>query len=294
MSTVPSVPTQLSQPLPNVSVTGFVQAPQKELHIISAYLKAHEKLIIAVLILATTIGLYSKVIGWLYQHDKLKDQQAHEAAQAQIAQAAAIASQNAEKEAQYQDLKKQLDATRAQLNAEIAQRDTATIKQQVVDQSLPLTGLQSRWVDLLGTFGVYGAENGVHFEGNSLGTDTGKLYVEEGAARATVSKLEEVSQLEADSKDQKAIIADDATQIAALGNLNTGLHTQIDSLNGVIVKNGAACEADKTLIKAEARKSKLKWAIGGFIAGFLLRSIIHPGAGAVSPTAVGNVSVPAL
>jgi len=275
---------QTNTSLPFLSGLKAIEAEESK---ISHYLIKHEKLIIAVLVVAASIGFYVKVVGWLYNHDKLKDSEAHEAAAVQLAAEQATASKNVQAEAQYEELKAQLDATRAQLSAQIAQRDADTKKQQLADQTLPLTNLYSRWATLLGGEGYYGGKIG--YEGDS----TGRTYLDETGARQSVQMLEEVPQLKSDLKAETTIAVNDATQIASITDLNTGLHTQIDQLNGVIVKNGAACEADKTLMRAEFRKSKLKWIIGAFTAGFLLRSFIHP-AGAVSPTAVGNVSVPAL
>lgn len=232
------------------------------------WLKAHEKLIILVLCLAVGFHFYGKVINAWEAHDQRADALAHATLAANVNTANQIASENAKAAADYKTLAAQLADENKALAAAQTKRDTATQNQQVIDRSLPLPQLAARWTTLLNI-----APESVQVEPGDKGAPWALAITPEGA-QETVVQLESIPTLQSDLKDEHTVVTNQVTQIAGLENVNGGLNKQIDALNVVNTSEIAACTADKNLLKAQARKSKRHWFIGGFIAGFIVRQVV--------------------
>lgn len=258
---------------PNPSYT---IAPAQELHKISQYIKAHERLIVLVVCLAVGIHFYSAALGFLERRDQRLSDVAHATLAAQVtenaatAQAnAAIAATNTAAQAKYEQLVAQLAETNKALATAQAARDKATATQQATDRTLPAPELAARWTTLL------------NIPAESVQPAPGGFTVTPTGAQETVVTLEQVPQLQADLKDEQTLAANQSTQIVSLSELNTGLHTQItgldhqiDGLNAQIVDDKKVYDRDTALLKAQARKSKLKWFAGGYVAGLATRGIV--------------------
>ena len=230
-----------------------------ELSKVSTYIKAHERLIIIVLCLATGIFAYQKAAGLIAQHDQNVASVAHATLQAQVDTVKAQAANNAAEDAQYQQLASQLAIANASLAAAIAQRNVVTVKQQALDKTLAPADLATRWAGLL------------HAPASDIQSAPAGITVTPPVATQTVVALDLIPGLEANLADEKTIAAGGVTQITNLSALNSGLNKQIDGLNAEMTDQTKACTADKNLLKAQARKSKLHWFIGGFVTGIATR-----------------------
>jgi hypothetical protein len=235
---------------------------------ISRFLKTHEYLIIFVLCLIVGVHFYSKVISAWETHDQRVADAAHATLQANVATAQQIATVNAQAAAQYQQLATQLAASNKALATAQATRNTATQNQQTIDRTLPPNELATRWTTLL----KMDPQTVLVEPGGKEGPDA--LVITPEGARETVVQLESVPTLQANLKDEQTIVANQDTQIGNLAGVNVGLNKQIDALNVVNAAEIKACTDDKNLLKAKARKSKLKWFFGGFIVGFVTRQVV--------------------
>jgi hypothetical protein len=238
------------------------------LNAISTFLKAHERLIIIAVCLLVGLHFYGRVIGAWEAHDQRADTLAHATLQANVSAANQQADVNAKAAAQYQQLATQLAESNKALALAQATRNTATQNQQNTDRTLPPNELALRWTTLL-----HIAPESVLVEPGGKGIPDALLITPAGA-RETVVQLESIPTLQADLKDEQSVVANDQTQIGTLTTLNGGLNKQIDALNVVNESEIKACTDDKNLLKAQARKSKFHWFIGGFVTGFITRQVI--------------------
>lgn len=242
--------------------------PATELHKISAYIKAHERLIILLVCLGVGIHFYSRIIGAWESHDQRVADQAHATLQADIADTKAQADSNAKAAAAYQALAAQLADANKVLAAAQVTRNTATQTQQATDRILPPNELAIRWARLLNV-----EIQSIQVEPGGKGVPDA-LLVTPATATETVVQLESVPTLQADLKDEETIAANEATQITSLAGVNVGLNKQIDALNIENVAEINACTDDKNLLKAKARKSKFRWFLIGAGVGWFGRQAV--------------------
>lgn len=250
MTTTPAVPV----------VTAAVVST--EVSKISTYIKAHEKLIVIVLCLAAAIFAYQKGAGLIESYFQHKDNIAHATLQAQVDTVKAQALNNAAEDAQYQRLAQQLTTANASLAAAIAQRNVVTVKQQAVDKTLAPADLATRWAGLL------------HAPASDIQATAAGIAVTPPVATQTVVALDSIPGLEANLVDETTTAANLKEQLTNVSTLNSGLNKQIDGLNSELVDQTKVCTVDKNLLKAQARKSKLHWFLGGVVTGFVFRQII--------------------
>lgn len=229
--------------------------------VISTFLKAHETLIIILVVAVVLFFGYSKAITYLSSHDALVNNKAQITLQAQIDANKQSADTTAQVVLQYKDLVEKLIASNTQIAAAQQQRAQITQQQQVVDKTLPPPELAARWNTLLNMpAGVVPSVSGY--------TATGD------AAVATVQQLERIPQLSGDLEGQGTVLINDGKQIDALTAINAAQTSQIAGLGTQIQDQTKACVAQVASAKAAARKSKWHWFIGGFITGFVTRQII--------------------
>jgi hypothetical protein len=251
--------------------------PIPQLHIISAYLKAHERLII-VIIAATVLwfgyGKYADIRA--NEADKaLQEQKLVVAAQAQANQQLAAQVQKDEAQAAadkvaLQALTDKVTAQNQQLvQANIALANTLA-KQQKTDAALPVPDLVNRWAQLA---------PGTDFKG-AIGAGN-NVTVTPSNALATVQQLEKVPVLAAELANETAqkqnddqIIVNQNKSIFDLGTTIGDLHKQVDGKDKLIADNTKQCTDEKNVIKAQFRKSKRRWFYAGVVVGFVGRQII--------------------
>lgn len=222
---------------------------------LSQYVKAHERLIIVALLSAVFIFGYTKTITLIADRDKLKYQQTAATLTAQIEankKADVVAQQTI---AQYKALAEQLAAQNATLTAARSQRAVVTQKQQEVDKTLPPSALADRWTTL------------VNVDAANVKPSPEGYQVTQEAAVDTVTRLEMVPQLQEDLVGADKIIANDADQTRSLNGVVSALQLQVSGRDTQIADQTAACKAEVTSVKADARKSKWKWILAAFGAG---------------------------
>lgn len=231
---------------------------------ISSYIKAHERLIVILVLAGLSFVIYSKGVAYLVSRDQLAASKATQVLQAQAEINAKEATDAKQTLLQYQQLAQQLIASNQAIA--LAQQKLAvdTQKQQAVDKTLPPAALAARWTDL------------VKVSPETVQPSKEGYTVSQDTAQQTVSQLEAVPQLQTSITDWKQINSNDNKQIAGQDGVINSLHNQVDGLNKQITDADKACQAQITVVKAEARKSKLRWFIGGFVAGFISRQLIKP------------------
>ena len=247
MSTLPS-PAQTAKP----PVTPGV---------VSTFLKAHETLIIILVLAVVTFFGYSKAINYLSAHDALINNKAQVTLQAQIDANKQSADTTAQLVSRYSDLVTELIASNAKIAAAQTQRAQVTQKQQAVDKTLPPPELAARWNTLLKM-------------PSGVSPDANGYTATPDAAVATVTQLELVPQLQADLAGQQMLTSNGLQQIGGLTAINNSQAAEIAGLGTQIQDQTKACVAQVNSIKAAARKSKLHWFEFGFVTGFLARQFI--------------------
>ena len=233
-----------------------------------SWLQKHERLVLAViagLVLWFGIGKIDILIA---NHDNATLHQAQVVADQQAAVNAGLAQQAAYQAAQYKELAAQVAAQNAQLEAANVALSNALIKQQHVDATLPLPELAKRWVAV--TPGVE--------EANIKATPTG-ITVDDAGARATVEQLETVPDLigrltntQTELKNAQTLTTAEGQQIATLNTLVTGKDALLKDADKV-------CTEKIKTVKDAAAKSKRRWFIVGYVAGFLSRQYIKTATG---------------
>lgn len=228
---------------------------------IRTFLLDHERLIIVIVL----------AIGMVWGYGKYADIRAHDAdeafQQAKLAsdsQAKVVAAQAAQVQQDAVILKELQDKLEAQ-NAQLAQANVtlanALANQKKTDATLPLPQLAQRWDALVP-------------DANPVATPNGAVQLTAAGAVATVQALEEVPALKDELKNE--------TQLKLNGDLIIGqqktsidnLTTQVTGLQTLDTDHQTQCKADIAVVKAQARKSKIRWFKIGFVAGFISRQII--------------------
>ena len=232
---------------------------------ISTYVKAHERLVlagIAAVLLWFAVGHVESIIA---AHDNANLTQAKVVAQSQADKTAALAAQVEQQSAQYQALATKLDAQNAALVAANTQLATALAQRQKTDASLPPTELANRWAVLVP-------------QAKPTVTATG-LAVDTPGAVATVQQLESVPVLSAQLGNERTQLESTQKLLGLSQNETTTLSSEVSSLRVQIKDNQTVCNQQIAVVKAEARKSKRRWFLIGFVSGFITRQWIKTSTG---------------
>ena len=224
---------------------------------ISEIFKAHEKLILALIAAGVLWVAIGKIDTLIQHHDDANLKQAQVIAATQEDKNAAIAAQVANDKATFDALQSQIqakDAALIQANVALA---TALTKQQKVDATLPPTDLAARWNAL-----VPNADVSVS-NGQAVAPMTGAV--------ATVQQLELVpAQQQELANDQTLITNGNALAVAQTKQVSD-LTAQVTGLKLQSVDDLKVCNAQIAVIKADARRSKRRWFVAGFVAGIATR-----------------------
>jgi hypothetical protein len=227
---------------------------------ISGYIKTHERLALFVFASIALWFAIGKIDTLLANHDHANLQQAQVVAQVQQEKNEAIAKQMAQHDAEIEALNAKLEARDAQLTQIQAQLVTALTKQQAVDKTMTPTELIQRWNTLVPEAGAAVTPNGV-------------TLPSEGA-RATVIELEKapILQQQLDAKDEQ--LSNAQTLLKAEGQQVSDRDVLIVGLQAKSVDDAKVCETRIAVVKADARRSKRKWFIVGFVAGWVSRQVV--------------------
>lgn len=231
------------------------------------WLQQHERLIIVLLVLLAGAWGANRWFDYAALQDQQKTQQAQAALTQQKAANDALVKQIANTTAQYQAQFTALAQQTQQLQVSMATRQTQLKQQQTVDQKATPKELLNRWAQLVGP-NIADLPNAVTYEQN-VG-----IVVSQEAASATVASMEQIPVLQQNVHDlmtqneayqsaastSQTLIAEDAKEI-------TGLNAQLVDANKL-------CQDQISTIKAQARKSKMKWFGLGVVAGFIGKAFI--------------------
>ena len=221
-----------------------------QLHPISTYLKAHERLLIVLVLIVLSWFTFGKIQDVIAAHDH-----------ANLQQAQVVAAVQQEKQAaEYKALADKVNAQNAALEQANVNLANALIKQQRTDASLLPSELANRWTVLVP-------------QAKPVVTPTG-IAVDTPSAVATVQALEETPALRAQLNNERTqlenaqkLIVDEGTQIATLNTLVTGK-------DALLADDAKVCSAQIKVVKDAAAKSKRHWFYAGMVIGFIGRQLI--------------------
>lgn len=256
-----------STPSPVVSST----APVSVIHKISTYVQTHHPLIRLVIIALLIWVVWGKAVDLWANHEQKVFDAKSQSLQAQVDANAkqAVANADLAKQAQtlaanYQTLAASTLVENTKLQQINSQLVASTRKQQQADTVLPPAGLAARWQDISG------------LPVNSVTPNTdGSFGITGPAALVTVQQLENIAPLQAQLANVQTEKDNADKQLAAQGGVVTGLNNQVVGLQAQVtglraqnVKQVEVCTAQVNLVKAQARKSKRRYFVAGYVAGF--------------------------
>lgn len=231
-----------------------------QLHPISTYLKAHEHLLIVLVLVVLSWFALGKVQSVLAAHDNANLAQAKVTAAVQQEKNDALAKQIAQDKADYTALSTQVQARDAQLVQLQATLVTALARQQKVDATLPPTELVARWNKLVPQAGATVTPSGV--------------ALPSAGAIATVVELERAPELGKQLAASNEELANAKKLVAAEGTQVTSLTALVGGLQAKSVDDANTCKEQIKTVKDAARKSKRHWFIAGVIVGWVGRQLL--------------------
>ena len=228
-----------------------------EIMTISEYLKAHERLLLALVAAGVLWVGIGKVDTLIQHHDDANLKQAQVIAAQDASKNAAITAQVASDKAAFDALQTKLqaeDAALVQANVALA---TALTTQQKTDAILPPTDLVARWNSLVPQAAASVTPNGV--------------TLPSAGAVATVQQLELIPVQQQELTNEQTLVANGNALAAAQTKQVTDLTAQVTGLKLQSVDDAKVCQAQIAVVKADARKSKRRWFVAGFAAGIATR-----------------------
>jgi hypothetical protein len=224
--------------------------------------KELEKTVITFIVMTGLLFVGNKYLNYSAAETAGKAAAAQAALVKQEQSNAALASQTASQQAQYQAMVASLTHQNQVLLATIAANNAALSKQQAIDKTLPLPELANRW-KALGNLG----------DSDIAATTTGITVTDQGA-RSTVNQLERIPVLQTSVTDLTTVNANKDKQITGLGILLNDKTNLIVGLNKQIVDSNVACKTEIAAVKAADRKAKKRWFGAGFVSGFLVKFLL--------------------
>ena len=213
------------------------------------FVKGHEKLVMILVFAFLSYHFAMKGFTAWENHDKRVSAIAQQKVDTDTANNKALAEELAQ-------LRVEIAAKNAQLEAKIAVNKQKVIVQQKIDANLPLPDLSKRWETLL-----------VLSEGSITPKPDGTITVTTDAAHATVNELEKVPQLTEQVIDTQA-------ELQGCNTLSAKKDDAITGLKGQLADEQTARKDDQKLAKVQQRKAWLrgfKWgAVAGFIGGVFI------------------------
>ena len=227
----------------------------------SEIFKTHEKLILAFVAAGVLFFAIGKVDTLIQHHDDANLKQAQVIAAQDASKNAAIAAQVASDKAAFDALQAKLQAeddALVQANVALA---TALTKQQKTDATLPPTDLVARWNALVPQAAASVTTNGVTLP------STGAI--------ATVQQLEIIPVQQEEITNEQTLVANGNALAVAQTKQVADLTSQVTGLKLQSVDDAKVCQAQIAVVKADARRSKRRWFIAGFVAGIATRIFGH-------------------
>jgi multidrug efflux pump subunit AcrA (membrane-fusion protein) len=228
--------------------------------LIRTFLLDHERLIIVGIL---GIGLwfgYGKYADIRAAHDNAILAQAKLTTDAQVKANQQLTAQVQADQAALQQLQTKLEAQNAALVSANTQLATALTQRQHTDAALPLPDLAVRWNQLVPTAIITAVPAG--------------LAVDPAGAHATVAALEQVDPLKQELTNVTTEKQNDDLLLTQANKNIFDLNAQVQGATKLDTDHQAQCVDQIKVVKAEAAKSKRRWFVIGYIAGFLSRQFI--------------------
>ena len=216
-----------------------------------SWIKAHERFLLVVLGL-----LVAGFLIWKYlDHSAAVADKKSLQADAVLQQQTVINNNLAAQVKSQGDVLTQLVVQVSQENAALLQaiqvRSTATAVQVVKDKTLPLPELATRW------------ENLASLQPADITATASGLVLSDSGSRLTVQALENLPTLTQNLADTQSIVANKDSQISSMTEFQGTLQEQVSGLNLQIGDADKACKLQVSAVRADARKSKMKWFLTG-------------------------------
>ena len=224
---------------------------------VSEIFKIHEKLILALVAAGVLWVAIGKVDTLIQHHDDANLKQAQTIAAVQSQKDAAIAAQVAEDSAAFTALQAKMQAQATALEQANIALATVLTKQQKTDATLPPTDLVARWNALVPQAAV--------------SVNNGQMTLPNAGAIATVQQLEIIPVQQEEITNEQTLVANGNALAVAQTKQVTDLTAQVTGLNLQLVDNTKVCNAQIAVVKADARRSKRRWFVAGFVAGIATR-----------------------
>lgn len=230
---------------------------------ISNVLETHKHLVLAVIagvVLWFGIGKVDQLIA---NHDHAALQQAQVVAQVQADKTAAIAAQVVQQAVQFQSLAEKAQVQNVALIQANAQLAAALAKQQKTDATLPPSDLVSRLNVLVPQAGAV------------LTTKPDGVILPTQGTIAVVQQLEQVPVLSTQLENERTQLGNAQELLTASSQQVATLDTEVGSLNLQLGDDAKVCAVQIATVKADARKSKKRWFLAGYVAGLVTRGAIR-------------------
>ena len=227
---------------------------------ISEVLKAHEKLILALIAAGVLWVAIGKIDTLIQHHDDANLKQAQVIAAQDAEKNAAIAAQVANDKAAFDALQAKLqaqDAALVQANVALA---TALTKQQKVDATLPPTDLAARWNTLVPQA--------------AASVNNGQVTLPNTGAVATVQQLERIPVQQETITNDQTLIANGNVLAVSQAKQVTDLTNEITGLKLQSIDDAKVCDARVKVETDKVHKARRRWFLIGYISGFLTRSAL--------------------
>ena len=221
-------------------------------------------LLLLVLGFALLWSLSGKVQGIIAAHDNANLQTVTATLNAQVDADKKTAAVVAQQKAEFDALSARLTAQDAALRQTNAALVSALAKKQATNNTLTVPELVNRWAQLVPT---------VNFDGAQVTADGG-VSVSPANAHATVNELEKVPVLEEQLANETTIASNTSDLLVSSTVRVAALNTLVLGKDAELKKADDVCKADIKVVKDAAKKSKRRWFVGGFIAGFVSRQAI--------------------
>ena len=235
----------------------FPGVPKVELQINGGWrwLIIHEKFILTVLVIASTLFLGRLWLNSHYENAKIEATAAANVLKTQE-------ETNKTLQTSYADLQKQMAAQQAQFqaqNQQLAAKTAAAYKdaaeQAVKDQQLNNGQLAARLDALTGQSGIQNSTNGVDLTHQQAAT--------------TTATLDQIPPLKQQVADDQIIKSNQEKQIGGLTAEVTSCNLVVGGLKTQLADQDKSCKEEVKALKAKNLKQKIKIGVWGFIVGYI-------------------------
>jgi len=227
---------------------------------IRTFLFDHEYLLMFILGVVLIWFVSGKVQDMIAAHDNANLQAQKLVTEAQVKANQQLAEQVQTDAENLKALQVKFEAINAQLAQANSTLAAALANRQKTDAALPLPDLAIRWHEILPGASPTATPTGVSLD--SLG------------AHATVSALEQIQPLKDQLANETTMKNNDDALLTAANTSIFDLNKRVDGLNLLLVDNDKQCKLDIKVVKDAAAKSKRRWFIIGYVAGFISRQAI--------------------